>query len=722
MSSSPPSDPMDTSKTNDKKSNEEVKKKSITNPTPTTTSTTLAKSKSITTATPTTTPTSINSKPTTSTATATSSSSKNSHHSHSHSHHHQQQHENKTNKVSNSPINFYKQPSTSSSPSSSTTTTATTNSSNVKDKQSTTTTSSSTTTTGSTTTPSSSSSSTTTTSNNKDGEQPPKSPGNRAKLNWTKSMTDIKLSTTDRVVSSVKYPRNEPLAHNVLFNADNTINLPKLQEHFFHEGRLNHDDVKEIVERAAEILEKEPTLVCVDAPITVCGDVHGQFYDLIKIFENDIGGSPASTNYLFLGDYVDRGYFSMEVILYLYACKINYPKTFTLLRGNHECRHLTDYFTFKEECLHKYSEEIYDFITESFNALPLAALMNGKFLCIHGGLSPDVKTLDDIANIDRFKEPPSSGPMCSRLIIIILINLLYVLFSDLLWADPMEEFSPEIRDHYLPNDVRGCSYTYSYRAVCHFLQQNKLLSVIRAHEAQNAGYKMHLQNDATGFPSVITLFSAPNYLDAYNNKGAVLRYENNVMNIRQFNCSPHPYWLPNFMDVFSWSMPFVSEKVAEMLLVLLNLCDDEEAEKQETKVVDHEEEKRKQMLRAKVRSVSKIMRMFTILRQERETIMMIKSFTPSRTIPQGLLTEGPDALKKALGDFAKARKMDLVNEKRPPNIDRVNSRGELLRMNSRGELFRINSRGELFRSNSYADLKPPTGPQEIIQITEAPKE
>ncbi|EGC39298.1 hypothetical protein DICPUDRAFT_147939 [Dictyostelium purpureum] len=523
------------------------------------------------------------------------------------------------------------------------------------------------------------------------------------KLTLKTSMNEIKLSTVDRVVPSVKYPKSQPLAHDVLFNGDGTINLPKLQEHFFGEGRLHHEDVIEMVKMTAEILEREPTLLQVESPITVCGDVHGQFYDLIKIFENDIGGNPANTNYLFLGDYVDRGYFSMEVILYLYACKINYPNSFFLLRGNHECRHLTEYFTFKEECLHKYSEEIYDFITESFNALPLAALMNGKFLCIHGGLSPDVKTLDDIANIDRFKEPPSSGPMC-----------------DLLWSDPMEEFSPDIREHFIPNDVRGCSYLYSYRAVCSFLQKNKLLSVIRAHEAQNAGYKMHLQNDATGFPSVITLFSAPNYLDAYNNKGAVLRYENNVMNIRQFTCSPHPYWLPNFMDVFTWSMPFVSEKVAEMLLVLLNLCNDEEAEKLENSVKDNtaEEEKRRQMLRAKVKSVSKMMRMFSLLRQERETIMMIKSFSPSRKIPQGLLTEGKDALKKALGDFAQARKLDLINEKRPPMLDRINSRGELLRMNSRGELFRINSKGDLFRSNSFADLKPLTGPQETIKITE----
>src|ERR1700753_1128035 len=93
---------------------------------------------------------------------------------------------------------------------------------------------------------------------------------------------------------------------------------------------------------------------------------------------------------------------------------------------------------------------------------------------------------------------------------------------------------------------------------------------------------MHLKNESTGFPTVITLFSAPNYLDAYNNKGAILRYEENVMNIRQFNWSPHPYWLPNYMDVFSWSVPFVSEKVAEMLLVLMKLVNDEIEEEKET--------------------------------------------------------------------------------------------------------------------------------------------
>ena len=100
----------------------------------------------------------------------------------------------------------------------------------------------------------------------------------------------------------------------------------------------------------------------------------------------------------------------------------------------------------------------------------------------------------------------------------------------------------------------------SYQAACQFLERNNLLSIIRAHEAQDAGYRMYRKTKTTGFPSVMTIFSAPNYLDVYNNKAAVLKYESNVMNIRQFNCTPHPYWLPNFMDVFTWSLPFVGEK------------------------------------------------------------------------------------------------------------------------------------------------------------------
>lgn len=150
---------------------------------------------------------------------------------------------------------------------------------------------------------------------------------------------------------------------------------------------------------------------------------------------------------------------------------------------------------------------------------------------------------------------------------------------DILWADPVEDFGSEkTTDSFIHNHVRGCSYFFTYQAACQFLERNNLLSIIRAHEAQDAGYipyysfirlltghyryRMYRKTKTTGFPSVMTIFSAPNYLDVYGNKAAVLKYESNVMNIRQFNSTPHPYWLPNFMDVFTWSLPFVGEKSA----------------------------------------------------------------------------------------------------------------------------------------------------------------
>merc|ERR1719276_723912 len=310
---------------------------------------------------------------------------------------------------------------------------------------------------------------------------------------------------------------------------------------------------------------------------------------------------------------------------------------------------------------------------DAFDALPLAALLNGQFLCMHGGLSPEIRTLDDIRQIDRFKEPPPFGPMC-----------------DLLWSDPFEEYGKENStvEKFSQNQVRGCSYFYSFAAVCDFLQTNSLLSVIRAHEAQDAGYKMYRRASSTGFPSLITIFSAPNYLDVYNNKAAILKYENQVMNIRQFNASPHPYWLPNFMDVFKWSLPFVAEKATEMLVALLNVCavetDDDSSvgspvhnESLDEEALEAQKACR-EVIRNKIRAIGKMARVFSVLREESEQVLQLKGLTPTGALPLGALSGGKASLIGALHGFSpnhkitsfeEARDLDQLNERMPPRKD-----------------------------------------------------
>lgn len=441
----------------------------------------------------------------------------------------------------------------------------------------------------------------------------------------------IRREVEPRVMTSVVPPRGEPLASDVLW-VDGKPDVDALKEHLFHEGRLHKEDAIRIMKDAQDEFSCDPNVLMIeDSPIAICGDIHGQFYDLLKLFE--VGGDPKDVRYLFLGDYVDRGLFSVECVLLMYAYKINYPDRFFMLRGNHECRHLTEHFTFKEECLHKYCLDIYKAAVNSFDTLPLAAVVSNQFFCIHGGISENIKTIDDIRALNRFSEPPQKGAGC-----------------DVLWADPMEDYDTYYGERrFFHNDVRSCSYVFSYKAACDFLERNQLRCIIRAHEAQDEGYRTYRQKN--NFPTVITLFSAPNYLDAYGNKGAIIVFDGSVMNIRQFEWVDHPYWLPNFMDVFTWSIPFVAEKVAGLLMQILEVCngdDDDELSEEESKAAKRER------IRAKIRAIGRMKAMCEAASEK--NLMMIHRGS------DGLL-ESCDTL--ASMQKSVIRKADVINEKRP---------------------------------------------------------
>mmetsp|Transcript_105741 Transcript_105741/g.166930 ORF Transcript_105741/g.166930 Transcript_105741/m.166930 type:complete len:566 (+) Transcript_105741:107-1804(+) len=502
----------------------------------------------------------------------------------------------------------------------------------------------------------------------------------------------LKDPCNDRPCKDLPLPPAQCLTSEVLFSKKNSPDLEILTHHLRLEGILAQECLLDLIKKAAALFEQEPNMLKLSDPITVVGDIHGQYYDLLKLLE--VGGAVGDTQYIFLGDYVDRGSFSVEVVALLFATKIRHPKRIRMLRGNHECRQMTSFFNFREECEYKYDISVYDAIMDCFDNLPLAATINGKFLAVHGGISPELTSVKAINGVNRFQEPPREGLLC-----------------DLLWSDPLEEKEDEAKSKkkgpaFIDNEVRGCSYFFSFEGASKFLHKNSLLSIIRAHEAQLEGYKMHKTNPATGFPSVITIFSAPNYCDVYNNKGAILKFDNSTLNILQFNCMPHPYHLPNFMDVFAWSMPFVIEKVTEMLYFIMNPeGDDAPAEEElpaelpkdinqqfrrlslsdaENRAVDlaqklamHSdsgqgsrpkngtEEEQRDRLRKKVRTIARMARMFKTLRQENETIVKLKGVCPGDKLPAGVLLAGKERLHTELEFFQNAVNVDHENEKRP---------------------------------------------------------
>lgn len=197
-------------------------------------------------------------------------------------------------------------------------------------------------------------------------------------------------------------------------------------------------------------------LLELEAPLKICGDIHGQYFDLLRMFE--YGGFPPDSNYLFLGDYVDRGRQSLETTCLLLAYKIKYPENFFLLRGNHESATINRIYGFYDECKKRYSIKLWKLFSDCFNCLPLAALIDEKILCMHGGLSPELTSLEQIQKIFRPTEVPDSGLIC-----------------DLLWSDPDKDVQG------WEDNERGVSYVFGQEILAQFLNKNDIDLICRAH-------------------------------------------------------------------------------------------------------------------------------------------------------------------------------------------------------------------------------------------------
>ncbi|CAI9295541.1 unnamed protein product [Lactuca saligna] len=262
--------------------------------------------------------------------------------------------------------------------------------------------------------------------------------------------------------------------------------------------QLTEPEIKQLCVASKEIFLQQPNLLEIEAPIKICGDVHGQYSDLLRLFE--YGGLPPEANYLFLGDYVDRGKQSLETICLLLAYKIKYPNNFFLLRGNHECASINRIYGFYDECKRRFNVKLWKTFSDCFNCLPVAALIDEKILCMHGGLSPDLNNLDQIRNLKRPTDIPDSGLLC-----------------DLLWSDPCLDVKG-----WGMND-RGVSYTFGADIVTEFLEKHDLDLVCRAHQVVEDGYEFFANRQ------LVTVFSAPNYCGEFDNAGAMMSVDETLM-------------------------------------------------------------------------------------------------------------------------------------------------------------------------------------------------
>ena len=275
---------------------------------------------------------------------------------------------------------------------------------------------------------------------------------------------------------------------NRLLSSKDTINIHHL---------LKKKEILWLINKIKIIFESQPVFLELIPPLTICGDIHGQFRDLLRLFE--INKYPDDINYLFLGDYVDRGESSINTICLLFAYKIKYPKNIFLLRGNHECREINRIYGFYDECVKIHgNSDIWEKFNDCFEWMPISALIDSRILCIHGGISPNLVSIEQLKEIER----PNSVPDDT-------------LISDILWSDPDSKISTFIESD------RGLSFIFGEEPLKKFLNNNNLDLIVRAHQVIDAGFDFPFSPNY----NIVTVFSAPNYCGDCNNKGSIMHVD-----------------------------------------------------------------------------------------------------------------------------------------------------------------------------------------------------
>jgi diadenosine tetraphosphatase ApaH/serine/threonine PP2A family protein phosphatase len=260
--------------------------------------------------------------------------------------------------------------------------------------------------------------------------------------------------------------------------------------------------------KSMEVFIKESNVIEIQSPVTVVGDIHGQLFDLFQMFKATAPNGLENKKYLFLGDYVDRGRYSLITFAYLAALKLKYPDNFYFIRGNHESRMVNQMNGFYNECMALYGHAgVWNLVNSCFDTLPIAALVDNEYFCVHGGLSPKVALIESLSLVYRFQEIPTHGPI-----------------SDVIWG------MPEDVDNWHENQ-RGSGYLFGKKQVETFCQNNELKMIVRTHQMIPEGYKWQFDN------KLCTVWSAPNYMNI-GNKASVMNIVNGSAEMQMFERCP----------------------------------------------------------------------------------------------------------------------------------------------------------------------------------------